>query len=141
MWVLWVQAGSPNLLAQPKSTRPKSQSAQERPADPPSGYSKGIRPKNQPTHERPVNPPPRCPGASHPECPSASHPRRLLTQVFSLPISNSTKRSCQPALYVISVGYPMNRPPCLRHNRKTLLAIALSGRQLCKMNNKSSFLK
>ena len=62
--------GFPIQPAQPKSpkgARPKSQSAQERPINPPPGYPKGGKPKSQPAQESPVDPPLGCPKGIRPK--------------------------------------------------------------------------
>ena len=108
---------TPNQRAQsksPKETRPRSQTTQESPDDPPLGYPKGTRPKSQSVQERPTNPPSRCLGISYPE--------RLFTQVFPFPIDNSTKRGCLPALHGISIRSPMNWSARLQETRNALLA-------------------
>ena len=85
----------------PKGLSPKANRPRNRPIFRPS-TPKGLGLKaNRLRNARPIL------------CPGASYPKRLLTQVFTFPIGNSTKRSCQPALHVTSVGSPMNRPPRL----------------------------
>ena len=80
-----------------KASRPRKARSILRPGTPKGLGLKASRPRNARSILRP----------------GASHPGSLLTQVFSLPIGNSTKRSCQSTLHVTSVGSPMNRPPRL----------------------------
>ena len=103
LWVPWAQRPStPGQPAQPKSPkgiRPRSQPAQERPADPPPGYPKGIRLISQPAHERLANP---SPGRRVSHIPDA-----FLTQVLTFPIEKSIKQSFQPTLHITSVSSPV----------------------------------
>ena len=95
------------------------------------------------------------PDASFPDAsryPDTYHPIRLLsrcaltpgclfTRMLLFPISDSTKRNCQPALHDISICSPKNQSPRLQRNRKILPTAARSEKQLHKKKNKSSFPK
>ena len=112
----------------PKASRPKNARSTIRPGTP-----RGLGPEvSRPTNAWPIL---RL-GARVSHIPDA-----FLIQVLTFPIGNSTKRSYQPALHITSASLPMNSPCRLRHNRKVLLVVVLSGRQLRKWKNKSSFPK
>ena len=73
--------------------------------------------------------------------PGASYFGCLCTLMLPFPIDNSTKRNFQSALHDIRVSSLTNQSPCLQRNRKALPTVALSGKQLHKKKNKSSFPK
>ena len=123
---------------------------------PKSNRAKTVnRPKNTRATLSPGARAPLTSEASFPDapwCPDTYHPGRLLSRcalvpecLFSRmlpsPISDSTKRNCQPALHDISICSPKNQSPRLQRNRKALPTAARSGNQLHKKKNKSSFPK
>ena len=68
-------------------------------------------------------------------------PGCLFTRMLPSPISDSTKRNCQPTFHDISICSPKNQSPRLQRNRRALPTAARSGKQLHRKKNKSSFPK
>ena len=113
------------------------------------------RPRNARATLRPGARAPLTPDASFPDVPwclGTYHPGRLLsrcalvpgclfTRMLPFPISDSTKRNCQPALHDISICSPKNQSPRLQRHRKTLPTATRLGKQLHKKKNKLSFSK